>query len=95
MFCVFTTSASHDKLSITLTGSHLLSPSYLPNYIKTCSFIHAKITENIKIVVKFVKKTVYSARLPFIGGKNLLMYNHTTLYETIPMSTNNIFLLKN
>ena len=73
MFCVFTTSASQDKLSITLTGSHLLSRSYLPNYMKTCSFLHANITENIKIVEKLVKKQ-------FIMQGNVVdVHSHYTL----------------
>ena len=38
----------------------------MPNYTKTCSFLHAHYTETLKVVETFVKKTVYGEKHSFI-----------------------------
>ena len=61
----------------------------MPNYTKTCSFLHAHYTETYKKVEKFVKNLFYGEKHLFIEWTYDVGAHIICLKEAIPMCTNN------
>ena len=64
----------------------------MPNYTKTCSFIHSNYAEILKVAEKFVKNLFYGEKHLFIEWTHVVGAHWNYLYEAIPMCTNNMLL---
>ena len=52
----------------------------MPNYTKTCSFLHAHYTEAYKIVEKLVKNLFYGENIHLLNGH--MLYVHIRIAST-------------
>ena len=57
----------------------------MPNYAKTCSFLHAHYTETLKVVEKFVKNLFYGEKHLFIEWTYDVGAHWNCLIEAVPM----------
>ena len=60
----------------------------MPNYTKTCSFLHAHYTETLKSSREICEKKDYGEKHSFIELTNVVGAHWNCLNEAIPMCTN-------
>ena len=75
-------------------GYQLLSSRCMPNYTKTCSFLHAHYTETQKVVEKFVKNLFNGEKHSFNEWTYVVGAHWNCLYEAISNGYQQHMLLK-
>ena len=66
----------------------------MPNYTKTCSFLHDHYTETYKVVEKFVKNLFYAEKHAFIEKIYVVGTHLEFLIEAFPLCTTYVTEIK-